>query len=108
MSECENLAMRDDPRATASAMLAHEGGLHARPAIKVVQLAKRYAAQVWIGLAANGPWIDAKSIARVMAMKTPNHTLLYFAAAGRDADAAVNALAQLVSNDFTIAPTDAG
>ena len=43
MSECETLAMRDDARATASAMLAHEGGLHARPAIKVVQLAKRYA-----------------------------------------------------------------
>jgi phosphocarrier protein len=108
MSECENLAMRDEPRATAAAMLIHEGGLHARPAIKVVQLAKRYAAHVWIGVTADGPWIDAKSIARVMAMKTPNRTMLHFAAAGRDADAAVAALAQLVSDDFTIAPDDAG
>lgn len=108
MSDSENRAMRDEPRATASVMLAHEGGLHARPAIKVVKLAKRYAAQVWIGLAANGPWIDAKSIARVMAMKTPNRTMLHFAAAGPDADAAVSALARLVSSDFTIAPTDAG
>jgi len=108
MSECENLAMKDEPRASASAMLAHEGGLHARPAIKVVQLAKRHAARVWIGLAENGPWIDAKSIARVMAMKTPNHTRLFFSATGDDAEAAVKALAQLVSDDFTIAPGDAG
>jgi len=108
MSECESLAMRDEPRAAASAMLAHEGGLHARPAIKVVQLAKRYAAHVWIGTAANGPWIDAKSIARVMAMKTPNHTMLYFTATGGDADAAVKALAQLVSDEFRISPNDAG
>ena len=107
MSECEDLAM-NGPGAVASAMLKHEGGLHARPAIKVVQLAKRYAAQVWIGLAASGPWIDAKSIARVMAMKTPNNTMVYFAAAGRDAQAAVSALAQLVTDDFTIAPDDAG
>ena len=100
MSECESLAMRDEPRASASAMLAHEGGLHARPAIKVVQLAKRYAAHVWIGTAANGPWIDAKSIARVMATKTPYMATLYFVAEGSDAAEATSALAKLVESDF--------
>lgn len=91
----------DDVRkAIASVMLAHEGGLHARPAIKVTQLAKRFAAQVWIGLSEAGPWIDAKSIARVMAMKTPSNTRLYFAAAGDDAQGAVDALARLVAEDF--------
>ena len=107
MSECERLTMDDEPRATARAMLAHEGGLHARPAIKVVQLAKRYAARVMIGTAADGPWIDAKSIARVMGMKTPNKTMLYFAATGDDAEAAVKALAQLVGDEFTLGSGDA-
>jgi phosphocarrier protein len=107
-SERQNTVERDHTqKAISSAMLGHEGGLHARPAIKVTQLAKRFAAQVWIGLAEDGPWIDAKSIARVMAMKTPNHTTLYFAASGADAQAAVGALARLVTDDFVIAPDDA-
>ena len=106
-SECDSTAKCDEARALSSAMLAHEGGLHARPAIKVTQLAKRFAAQVWIGLSENGPWTDAKSIARVLAMKTPNNTMLFFAATGSDAEAAVAALAQLVNNEFVITPTDA-
>ena len=99
-------ARRDETRAQSSAMLDHAGGLHARPAIKVTQLAKRFAAQIWIGLSESGPWIDAKSIARVLAMKTPNHTVVHFAAAGPDAAAAVEALARLVSDDFVL--PDAG
>lgn len=107
--ECHDTVRGDDERkAISSVMLAHEGGLHARPAIKVTQLAKRFAAQVWIGLSEAGPWIDAKSIARVMAMKTPSNTRLYFAAAGGDAQAAVDALARLVTDDFVRAPGDGG
>ncbi len=94
-------------RAQSGAMLSHEGGLHARPAIKVTQLAKRFTANVWIGLSEQGPWIDAKSIALVMKMKTPNKTLLHFAAEGADAESAVSALARLVENDFASVPGDA-
>src|SRR4029077_10340871 len=39
------------PRARSSAVLTHEGGLHARPAIKLTQLAKRFESAVWISLA---------------------------------------------------------
>lgn len=88
------------PRARSCAVLTHEGGLHARPAIKLTQLAKRFESEVWIALANEGPWTDAKSIARVMAMKTPFMATLYFAARGGDADAAANALAKLVESDF--------
>jgi phosphotransferase system HPr-like phosphotransfer protein len=42
-----------------------------------------------------------------MAMKTPNHTMLYFAAAGADADDAVSALARLVANEFESTSNDA-
>ena len=88
------------PRARSCAVLTHEGGLHARPAIKLTQLAKRFESAVWIALAEQGPWTDAKSIARVMAMKTPHMATLYFFGEGEDADAATSALANLVESDF--------
>ena len=88
------------PRARSCAVLTHEGGLHARPAIKLTQLAKRFESAVWIALAEHGPWTDAKSIARVMAMKTPHMATLYFVAEGDDADDATSVLARLVESDF--------
>lgn len=88
------------PRARSCATLTHVGGLHARPSIKLTQLAKRYDSAVWIALAEHGPWVDAKSIARVMAMKTPHMATLHFVAEGDDADEAASALAKLVESDF--------
>ena len=88
------------PRARSSAVLSHAGGLHARPAIRLTQLAKRFESRVWISVAEGGPWSDAKSIARVMAMKTPFMATLHFAAEGRDAEEAAIALARLVQDDF--------
>ena len=88
------------PRARSCAVLTHEDGLHARPAIKLTQLAKRFDCTVRIALAEHGPWTDAKSIARVMAMKTPHMATLYFVAEGDDADDATSALARLVESDF--------
>ena len=88
------------PRARSCAVLTHEGGLHARPAIKLTQLAKRFESAVWIALAEQGPWTDAKSIARVMATKTPYMATLHFVAEGDDAAEATDALARLVESDF--------
>jgi phosphocarrier protein HPr len=88
------------PRSRTRAVLTHAGGLHARPAIKLTQVAKRFESAVWIALAEHGPWIDAKSIARVMATKTPYMATLYFVAEGNDAAEATSALAKLVESDF--------
>lgn len=96
----EPMKLGSAPQARSSVVLSHEGGLHARPAIKLTQLAKRFDAAVWIGLAEHGPWIDAKSIARVMALKTPQMATLYFVAEGEGADEAASALARLVESDF--------
>jgi phosphocarrier protein HPr len=87
-------------RVRSCAVLTHEGGLHARPAIKLTQLAKRFECEVSIALAEHGPWTDAKSIARVMAMKMPHMATLYFVAEGDDAEEATRALARLVERDF--------
>ncbi len=49
---------------------------------------------------ASGPWIDAKSIVKVMAMKAPRDTTLHFRAEGDGAAEAVNALSELVARNF--------
>jgi phosphotransferase system enzyme I (PtsI) len=88
------------PRTRSSALLTHAGGLHARPSIRLTQVAKSFRSRVWIAASADGPWVDAKSIARVMTLKTPAHTQLHFQAEGGDALEATQALARLVHNDF--------
>ena len=87
-------------RVTTSVRLRHEAGLHARPAVKLTKLAKRFSSKISIAVSAEGPWIDAKSIVKLMAAKTPRDTLLYFHAEGDDAEAAVYALVALVEQDF--------
>lgn len=86
--------------ASGTVLLTHEVGLHARPSVTLTKLAKKFRSRVQIGVAEDGPWVDAKSIAKVMKMKAPKDTLLYFQAQGEDAEAAVNALVDLVETDF--------
>jgi phosphocarrier protein len=50
--------------------------------------------------APDGPWIDAKSIVKVMAMKARQNSTLFVRAAGADAEAAVAAVTALVTRDF--------
>jgi phosphocarrier protein HPr len=84
----------------ASALLTNEVGLHARPAVKLTQLAKSFAATVELALEADGPWVDAKSPVRIMRVKAAKGALLHFRASGSDADAAVGALVDLVVRGF--------
>ena len=84
----------------ASALLTNEVGLHARPAVKLTQLAKSFSAMVELALEPNGPWVDAKSPVKIMRVKAPKGTLLHFRASGSDADAAIGALVDLVVRGF--------
>jgi phosphocarrier protein HPr len=86
--------------AEATVLITHEVGLHARPSVKFTKLAKTFAAEVEMALAANGPWFDAKSIVKVMAAKAPKGTMLHIRAKGDGAGEAVGALVELVRRDF--------
>jgi phosphocarrier protein HPr len=86
--------------ATGAVRLLHEAGLHARPAVKLTKLAKTFASRIALAASPAGPWIDAKSIVKVMGAKTPRDTDLHFRAEGEDAEAAVRALVALVEQDF--------
>jgi len=88
------------PSATGSVRIEHEIGLHARPSVKLTQLAKTFASKIEFSSSPDGPWLDAKSIVKVMGSKTPKGSMLHFRAEGADAAAAVQALVALVERDF--------
>jgi phosphocarrier protein HPr len=87
-------------KATAQVEIKHEVGLHARPSVKFTKLAKTFAADIEMAIAADGPWIDAKSIVKVMAAKAPKGTVPYLRASGEGAESAVKALVELIERDF--------
>jgi phosphotransferase system enzyme I (PtsI) len=101
-----NSDLQQQPR-TASVPLTNKIGLHARPAIQLTKLAKRFSSQIQIRTAADSPWIDAKSIVQVMAAKAPQGTLLEIAVNGRDAREALQNLVELIQNNFGEKPADA-
>jgi phosphocarrier protein HPr len=84
----------------ASALLINKIGLHARPAVKLTQLAKSFGATVELALEPDGPWVDAKSPVKIMRVKASQGAVLHFRAWGGDADAAVGALVDLVGRGF--------
>lgn len=86
--------------AKGAIVIAHEVGLHARPSVKLTKLAKAFASKIELGLSEDGPWIDAKSIVKVMAFKAARGSTLHFRAHGGDAPQAVAALVDLVRRDF--------
>lgn len=96
-----------DSNASGAVLLTHPVGLHARPSVKLTKLAKTFRSTIEISTAAEGPWIDAKSIVKVMAAKVPQGSHLHVRAAGADADDAVAALIGLVEADFGEAEADA-
>jgi phosphocarrier protein HPr len=96
-------AMKDHTateHATDRAELVNEVGLHARPSVKLTQLAKTFKCRVEIALSADGPWVDAKSPVKVMRVKAPCGAVLHVRTSGPGAGAAADALMALVRSGF--------
>ena len=68
--------------------------------MKLTKLAKKFDASIRLAVSQDGPWLDAKSISKVMAAKVPKDSTLFFQAEGDDAQTAVSALVTLVERDF--------
>jgi phosphocarrier protein HPr len=97
----------DSPPEFGFALLTNATGLHARPSVKLTQLAKSFVASVELGLSAQGPWLDAKRPVQVMRAKANKGETLYFRASGADARQAIAALVALVGGRFGEAEEDA-
>jgi phosphocarrier protein HPr len=85
---------------TGSALLTNEVGLHARPSVKLTQLAKRFSGAVEFALSADGPWVDAKSPVKVMRVKAAKGTTLHIRTGGPDADESLVAVLDLIDCKF--------
>ena len=85
---------------TASVRLIHAVGMHARPAVKLTPLAKKFKAPLSIRASDAAEWTNAKSVAKVMALRAVRDSIIQIKASGEDAEAAVAALVDLVATDF--------
>lgn len=83
-----------------SALLTNAVGLHARPSVKLTQLAKSYSGTVEFAIAPDGPWIDAKSPVKVMRVKAAKGMMLHIRTDGETADAALAAVLGLINRQF--------
>jgi phosphocarrier protein len=88
----------EQARTEKEVQIVNRAGMHARPAAEFVKLAGGFAANVTIekdGLKVNG-----KSIMGVLMLAAEQGSTLTLTASGEDAEAAVEALADLVKRGF--------
>ena len=81
---------------TRSVRISNRLGLHARAAARFVQTANRFRAK--IGASRDGRTMDGKSILGMLLLAASEGTVLVLTAEGEDAEEALAALAELVSN----------
>ncbi|MEM9752012.1 MAG: HPr family phosphocarrier protein [Planctomycetota bacterium] len=86
------------PQASVDATIINRLGLHARPAMSVVDVASTFSSDVKIS---NGKQsVDAKSIMQIMMLAATQGTALTIEADGPDAEAAVAAIKELIDSKF--------
>ena len=94
-------------RSEAQVIVTNPTGLHARPAVKLAQLAAGFDAHIEIRAGSDGEWVRARSTARVMKLKAGAHTTIHLRAEGNEADDALSALVDFVRRDFDEGPAAA-
>jgi phosphocarrier protein HPr len=78
--------------------VTHAPGLHARPCLAIVTLVRQFQSQVQI---CNGQCVaDASEILQLMSLGVPQGTEVTVQAIGPDAVEAVDAVVQLVADNF--------
>lgn len=82
-------------------VVTHPVGLHARPAAKFVQTAARFPCAIRVANVTTGsPFVDAKSILKVLTLGVQQGHRIRVEAEGEAAMAALKALRELVESDF--------
>ena len=78
--------------------LKNKEGLHARPAMKLVELASSFDSEITIRH--NGRDVDSKSIMSVLTLGAAHGTILEITICGDDAETAMSAIGELFENKF--------
>lgn len=84
--------------AERSVQILNKNGLHARPAAEIVKISAKFQSE--ITLARDGMEVNGKSIMGVMMLAAECGATLVLRAEGSDADAALDALADLIQRKF--------
>jgi phosphocarrier protein HPr len=92
---------------SGSVLVTNPVGLHARPAVSWTKLAKNFKSRIQLATNQEGPWVDGKSIVRVLGLKVRQNATIHMQASGEDADAAIIALIKFVETDFDESVADA-
>ncbi len=83
---------------TRDVKICNKLGMHARAAVKFVQLAAKYKSEVFV--AKDGEEVNGKSIMGLLTLVAAMGTKVTLRVAGADADVALGALAALVERGF--------
>ena len=94
-------------RSEAQVVITNPTGLHARPAVKLAQLAAGFDANIEIRTGDDGEWVRARSTARVMKLKAVAQSTIHLRAEGNEAANALSALIDFVRRDFDEGPAAA-
>ena len=84
--------------AERSVQILNKNGLHARPAAEIVKISAKFQSEVT--LSRDGMEVNGKSIMGVMMLAAECGATLVLRAEGSDADAALDALADLILRKF--------
>lgn len=87
-------------RATIKVTIKNRLGLHARPAMALVDLATSFACEVAVKRADNDETVDGKSIMQMMMLAATQGTELEVTADGEDAQRACEEIRALVERGF--------
>ena len=79
-------------------LIINKRGLHARASAKFVQTVERFKADVWV--TRGGETVGGTSIMGLMMLSAGPGTTILVSAAGPEAEAALNAISELVADKF--------
>ncbi len=79
-------------------LVSNQVGLHARPATFFIQKANEFKANIWVEK--DERKVNAKSLLGVLSLGITKGVNIQITAEGNDEELAVNALAELISNDL--------
>jgi len=88
----------DEIRISRTVNVVNDEGIHMRPADMFVRLANQFSSDVEV--IKNGQTVDGKSIMSILMLGAEAGAQLEIGASGDDAQAAIEALAQLVEGGF--------
>ncbi len=81
-------------------LVSNQVGLHARPATFFIQKANEYKSSIWVEK--DDRKVNAKSLLGVLSLGITKGVNIRITAEGNDEETAVNALIELINNDFTL------